>query len=129
MLAVIIQVFPQQFRVTLYNQQVLGVALLSIFGEIETAGNQDGFVQDHYLIMGNGMHAVDIGSYAGFNRFIQLGIFSALLAFIQHNFHSHTPAVGGDIALPIHFLTSSTNRFNQVRLFNIEFERFFQMII
>ena len=50
-----------QRSISLYHQQVLGVLLLGGLGEIERPGDQRLRVDDHDLVVGDGMLVVDVG--------------------------------------------------------------------
>lgn len=64
MLAEVIEVLLHKRRVAPNDEHVLRVLLLRSFREIERAGDHHRLVDDHNLVMGDGVLGVDVNGYA-----------------------------------------------------------------
>jgi len=83
-----------QRLVALHDQQVFGIPLFGRLGEVEGAGDQGAAVDDHDLVVGNGMGRVDKGGDAGMGDEVCRGVFLPALAPVQDRFDPDPPLAG-----------------------------------
>lgn len=76
------------------DQQIFGVFLLGSFRKVVASGNKNFLINDHNLVMGDGMGRVNIGGNAGIGQKRGRGIFLFALALVQNGFHLDAPLVG-----------------------------------
>lgn len=67
------------------HQQVLGILLLRGFGEIETSGDDSGFVDQHDLVVGDGVGGIDEGRNSFIGEEGGRGVPLRLLALVQND--------------------------------------------
>lgn len=80
----ILNVSRRKFFVT-DDEEILGVTLLSCLGKVERARNHDFIVDDHHLVVGNGMSGVDFRRNAGVDEEVGGRIFLRFLALVQQH--------------------------------------------
>jgi hypothetical protein len=75
------------------DQHVLGVLLLRRLGEIETPRDNGLAVENHHLIMRDGMFGINHRGHALVGQEVGRGVFLGPLAFVEDHLHRHTPLV------------------------------------
>ena len=85
----ILRIKRRQGRITAQNQQVLRVGLLRRLAEIEAARNYRTPIDDHHLVMGNGMLVVDVDRHPLIGKEIGFGVLLGALTFVQQDRHLH----------------------------------------
>ena len=76
------------------DQQILCVLLLSSLGKIKAPCDNCFFIDDHDLVMRNGMFTVNVGWNASIRYKSGGGISFSPLAFIQNGFHPYSSFEG-----------------------------------
>jgi len=82
-----------------YDEQILGVLFLGSAGEVVGAGDDGRAVYHHYLVMGNGVLAVDERGNAGIGEERRGGISLGPLALVEYRLHLDAPFVSIDQGL------------------------------
>ena len=96
---VVVEVEPGEGFVAVEDQQVLGVGVLGGFGEVEAAGDEGSPVQDHDLVMGDGVAPVNPDRDAGVGEKGRRGIPGGGVAFVQERLDVDTAFMGVDQGL------------------------------
>ena len=93
MLLPIPRVSPSQLLI-MGHKKVLSIVLLGSLGEIEATGNHGFAVNDHDLVVGDGMNGVYLDGYPIIEEEGGRGILGGPLAFIEDNPHLDSPLMG-----------------------------------
>jgi type 1 glutamine amidotransferase len=86
----------EQVRMTLDDQQVLGVLCLRLVREIKATRDQRPFIDDHDLVVSDGVLGIDVRRQAFLDKRLQLRIRFLFVALIEQNLHVDSAALGGD---------------------------------
>ena len=78
------------------HQEVVGVVLLSRRGEVERAGDDRLAVNDHHLVVRDGMNRVDAHRDPRMRQEVRFGIVLGALALIQDDLDRHPALLGLD---------------------------------
>ena len=76
------------------HKKVLGIVLLGGLGEIEGPRYHGLPVDDHYLVMGNGVGCINLCGDPRIYQEIGGRVFLPFLTFVQDHLHLHLPLVG-----------------------------------
>ena len=87
-------VLPDENPVAFQDQQVLGVFVLCGRGEVETAGDQHRTVDDHDLVVGDGVLGVDQDRDAGVGKEGGGGVPGGGVALVQDGLDLHAAFPG-----------------------------------
>ena len=76
------------------DEQVLRVLLLRRLGEVEAPGEHRLAVDDHHLVVRNGVVGIDHGRHALIGEEVGGGVLLTTLALVQDDLHLHATRVG-----------------------------------
>ncbi len=78
------------------DEQVLGVVFLGLVREVEAAGQDGPTVEDHHLVVGDGVMRVDARCQALFLEEVQVGVGFLFLADVEDDLDVNTAQLGLD---------------------------------
>ena len=103
------------------DQQVLGVVLFGSRREVEAARNDGLAVDDHDLVVGDGVLGVDLRGDAGVNHEVRRRILLGPLALVEDDLNLDAPLVGIDRALAMGTLVKRVGLHQDRGLGGVEF--------
>src|SRR6266851_1164119 len=86
----------EQFGMAFDDEHVLGVFHLGLVREIEAAGDQNPAVDDHDLVVGDGVLGVDVWSQAVVDQVAELSVGFLLVAAVENDLDVYSSPLGFD---------------------------------
>jgi hypothetical protein len=90
----VLAVTLRKLRGILQNKEVLGVGVLCLLREVETPSDYSGVVNNHDLVMGDGMLAIDRHWDRSIREKRGTTVLGRDIGLVQKHLHIHTPLVG-----------------------------------